>query len=100
MAEQPEPDDALGQPQRGEAQHDLSLLGRFVRPAGSERKLVLFTLGIIVVTIIVGTLLYVATEETPSEGTITALTTLAGTGLGFIGGMVSKQGDAPSGSAG
>jgi hypothetical protein len=68
-----------------------SVLGKLVKPARTERKLVLFTLGIIVITIIVGTLLYVATEENPTEGAITALTTLAGTGLGFIGGMVTKS---------
>ena len=63
--------------------------GRLFRPAETERKLVLFTLSIVVLTILIGTMWYAATEQAPSDALITGLTTLAGTGLGFIGGMVT-----------
>jgi hypothetical protein len=62
---------------------------RLFRPAETERKLVLFTLSIVVLTILIGAMWYAATEQAPSDALITALTTLAGTGLGFIGGMVT-----------
>lgn len=71
-------------------------LGRLWKPSKNERTLVLFTLGLIVSTLIVGTLVYAAFETNPNDSVITPLTTLAGTGLGFIGGMVSKQNANPT----
>lgn len=67
-----------------------STLGRFVHPATRERTLVLFTLGAVVLLIIF-TLLVLVAWSSPGESTVAALTTLAGTGLGFIGGMVSRE---------
>ena len=83
---------AHGSASAARMQDDSSILGRVVRPARTERKLVLFALSIIVMTLIVGLLLYVQRAESVNDSTVTALTTLAGTGLGFIGGMVSKSG--------
>lgn len=67
-----------------------SAFGKLARPATNERTLVLFTLGIVVLLLIVTVFALIAWFEV-TEGTVTALTTLAGTGLGFIGGMVSKE---------
>lgn len=65
-------------------------LGRLWKPAKNERHLVLFSLAIIVLVLVIGTLVYAIREEMPNDAVVTSLTTLAGTGLGFIGGMVSK----------
>ena len=70
-----------------------SIFGRIWNPARTERKLVLFTLAVVAFTIVCGTLLYVATEADPSESVVAAMTTLAGTALGFIGGMVTSPQD-------
>jgi hypothetical protein len=67
-----------------------STLGRIAHPATRERTLVLFTFGAVVLLIILALLILVAWSD-PGESTVTALTTLAGTGLGFIGGMVSRE---------
>lgn len=67
-----------------------STFGRIAHPATRERTLVLFTLGAVVLLIILVLSILVAWFS-PGESTVTALTTLAGTGLGFIGGMVSRE---------
>jgi hypothetical protein len=54
-----------------------------------ERTLALFTLGILAIVIVVGTLGYVMTEATVNNTVVSSLTTLAGTAVGFIGGMVA-----------
>jgi hypothetical protein len=51
---------------------------------------VLFTLGIVVLVLVITLFILVAWYD-PGESTVTALTTLAGTALGFIGGMVSRE---------
>jgi hypothetical protein len=67
-----------------------SALGRIFKPAATERKLVLFTLGIIVILLIVAVfVIEMWGDGTPSV--TTPLVTLAGTGLGFIGGMVADR---------
>jgi hypothetical protein len=67
-----------------------SALGRLFKPAATERKLVLFTLGIIVVLIVV-TVFVVEMWGNGSTTVSASLVTLAGTGLGFIGGMVADR---------
>jgi hypothetical protein len=67
-----------------------SRFGRVAHAATNERRLVLFTLGIVVLVLIVSLFILVAWFE-PGETTVSGLTTLAGTGLGFIGGMVSRE---------
>ncbi len=66
-----------------------SALGRLFKPAETERKLVLFTLaGIVMLTIIA---VFAIEMWGDDNSTITTtLVTIAGTGLGFIGGMVSE----------
>lgn len=65
--------------------------GRLVRPAASERKLVLFTLGILVGLLIAGAIVLGILRR---DGAVVGpVVTLAGTGLGFIGGMVQKGKD-------
>src|SRR5262245_13143141 len=65
-----------------------SRASKWFRPAETERKLVLFTLAIVVVLVVVA-LFVLEMWAHPSAGATTALIGLAGTGIGFIGGMVS-----------
>jgi hypothetical protein len=74
--------------QRGEP--PPSALGRLFKPAATERKLVLFTLGIIVILLIVAVFVIEMWSDGDTSVT-TPLVTLAGTGLGFIGGMVADR---------
>ena len=67
-----------------------SALGRLFKPAETERKLVLFTLGIIVILIVIAVFVAEMWDEGSSNVT-TSLVTIAGTGLGFIGGMVADR---------
>jgi hypothetical protein len=76
-----------------------STLGRLFKPAETERKLVLFTLGIVVILLLLTVLVLElwASDEDASPVT-TPLITLAGTALGFIGGMVSDRRRRPDAS--
>lgn len=66
--------------------------GRFVKQAESERKLVLFTLGFLVGLLIIGAIILGVMKR---DGNVVGpVVTLAGTGLGFIGGMVQRDKDA------
>ena len=82
--------DAEAAAKGGEAQP--SALGRFFKPAKSERKLVLFTLGVIVILIVASVFAIEMWADGPAPASVTTpLVTIAGTGLGFIGGMVSDR---------
>jgi hypothetical protein len=75
---------------RGE--HPPSALGRIFKPAETERKLVLFTLGIIVLVLVIAVfVIEMWSTSADTSGVTTPLVTLAGTGLGFIGGMVADR---------
>jgi hypothetical protein len=67
-----------------------SALGRLFKPAETERKLVLFSLGIIVILILV-IVFVIEMWGDGSTAVTTPLITVAGTGLGFIGGMVADR---------
>jgi hypothetical protein len=66
-----------------------SRAGRWFHPSKSERTLVLFTLAIVVTILAIGAIVLQATNRGTNE-TFTAVVGLTGTGLGFIGGMVSR----------
>jgi hypothetical protein len=76
------------------AGRQVSRAGRVVRGAKTERKLVLFTLGILVGMIIVAVAALAIANK--ADTLATPLVTLAGTGMGFIGGLVRREADEPT----
>ena len=82
---------ALAEQSDRAAGRQVSRAGRVVRGAKTERKLVLFTLGILVGMIIVAVTALALANKAGSL--TTPFITLAGTGMGFIGGLVRREAD-------
>jgi len=70
-----------------------SALGHWFRRATNDRRLVLFTLGILVTLIVIFVFVIEmwGNNNDVSSTVTTSLVTLAGTALGFIGGMVASD---------